>query len=82
LETLWESESKAPLQLNIIGHDLLQLKRSIEQLKRLEKIKLTYPVKTLPEEFFNLQSLKHLRMRTSMKLLPNAFGESYKSPTS
>lgn len=75
LETLWERENEAPLQLRelLIGHSLLQFPKSIGKLKHLEKIVANY-VETLHEEFFNLRSLKHLRVHTHMELLSESLG--------
>eukprot|EP00253_Pinus_taeda_P035300 PITA_35300 len=76
LETLWENDSEAPMQLRELNIDVahLQLPKSIGMLKQLEKIELGCTIEALPEEFFLLHSLKHLSMRVSMKLLPNAIG--------
>jgi Leucine-rich repeat (LRR) protein len=74
LETLWQRENEAPLQLRElhIDADLLQIPKSIGQLKHLEKIVLKYTIETLPEELFHLRSLKHLSLSTRMTRLPNS----------
>jgi Leucine-rich repeat (LRR) protein len=75
LETLWESENEAPVQLRelLIGHSLLRFPKSIGKLKYLQKIVADY-VETLHEEFFHLRSLKHLKIHTHMELLPESLG--------
>jgi Leucine-rich repeat (LRR) protein len=67
---------QAPLQLRElnISFELFHLPKSIEQLKYLEKIELPNFKGTLPEEFFHLPSLKHLRLRAGMKSLPDSLG--------
>lgn len=85
LETLWQDKSQVPLQLrelDIAATHLLKIPNSIGQLKHLEKIVLKpgmsddMHLETLPEEFCNLQSLKHLELNhcSRLKLLPDSFG--------
>lgn len=84
LETLWQ-ESQVPMQLrelDIAATLLLKIPESIGQLKHLEKIVLkpgisdNMDLKSLPDEFCLLQSLKHLELShcSEMKLLPDSFG--------
>lgn len=87
LETLWgETNFQAPLQLREldINARLLKIPKSIGKLKHLEKIILHQnygyshvDLKTLPDEFCHLQSLKHIELKkcSEIKLLPNSFGK-------
>lgn len=76
LETLWQSDSEAPLQLRElnIGATLLRVPNSIGLLKYLEKIEIKETKEPLPEEFFHLRSLKYLRLHTTMISLPGSLG--------
>eukprot|EP00253_Pinus_taeda_P030457 PITA_30457 len=86
LQTLWEEESQAPVQLREleIQGPLSNIGSSIGKLKHLERI-LIYPVSVwpekvnltkLPEEFCLLQSLRVLILErcSEMKSLPECFG--------
>eukprot|EP00253_Pinus_taeda_P023125 PITA_23125 len=88
LEIPWEHESEAPLELRelyISASRLSKIPDSIGQLKHLEKIVLggdnihsiSYcRLKTLPDEFCQLLSLKHLELIncSSLSSLPDSFG--------
>lgn len=82
LKKLWQTESQTPLELRelIIHAPLSEFPKSIGQLKHLKKIVVDFPtmfthLKTLPEEFCNLRSLKYLRLRyENMESLPDSFG--------
>jgi Leucine-rich repeat (LRR) protein len=84
LETLWQDEYQAPMQLrelDIAATQLLKIPKSIGQLKHLEKIVLKpgnfseMSLESLPEEFCDLQSLKHLELKhcSRLKFLPDSF---------
>lgn len=76
LETLWRDSSEAPLQLRELNiGTLLRFPKSIGQLKHLEKIELEDVIPTLPEEFFDLRSLKHLKVSTRMERFPDSMGK-------
>eukprot|EP00253_Pinus_taeda_P034369 PITA_34369 len=86
LEILWEHESEAPLELRelyITASRLSKIPDSIGQLKHLEMIVLRgddsaskLPLKTLPDEFCQLLSLKHLKLShcSFLRSLPDSFG--------
>eukprot|EP00253_Pinus_taeda_P012764 PITA_12764 len=87
LRTLWQDESQAPLQLLEleISEPLLDIPKSIGQLKYLERIvidgnssfeRVNVQITKLPKEFCDLQSLETLVLRncTEMMSLPNSFG--------
>lgn len=79
LRSLWQSESKALLELRelTIYSPLLEFPQSFGQLKYLEKIVAEgAEVATLPEEFCPLRLLKYLNLTSCLKLqtLPNSFG--------
>eukprot|EP00253_Pinus_taeda_P016207 PITA_16207 len=84
LEMLWQLQSQAPLQLRELNifSPLSRIPKSIGQLKHLEKIVLgrqvdTLPLKSLPEEFCDLHSLKWLTLQGCSELtsLPDSFGK-------
>jgi len=93
LETLWKHESQATLQLRElnINANLSKVPKSIGSLKQLEKFVLCWkthiygarlygaPVdlKTLPDEFCDMHSLKHLELKSCVKmtLLPDSVGK-------
>eukprot|EP00253_Pinus_taeda_P016799 PITA_16799 len=90
LETLWHLESQAPRELRelyIAGSRLPKIPQSIGQLRRLEKVVLRsekdimsfetiVSFETLPDEFCQLQSLKHLELHEKgLKALPESFGD-------
>lgn len=86
LKTLWQHESQAPLELRELtmrSPSFSKFPKSIGQLKHLQKISLysdryikRLPLKSLPEEFSNLSSLKHLTLYHChhMRSLPESFG--------
>jgi Leucine-rich repeat (LRR) protein len=91
LKRLW-LDSQVPLQLTQlkITAPLLKFPKSIGQLKYLEKIvvqgnpytaeifgRQKVPLKSLPDEFCDLQCLKHLELNrcSEMKSLPESFGK-------
>lgn len=80
LQTFWESESQAPLQLRelIVNVPILQLPKSMWQLKHLEKIELRGQgsMASLPDSFGNLTNLQYLDLSGSSRLqeLPHSFG--------
>lgn len=87
LKRLWGDDNfEAPLQLRqlVIRAALLEFPKSIGQLKYLEKIAVGYavvdgvprPLKTLPDEFCDLQCLQHLEIidYSEMVSLPESFG--------
>jgi Leucine-rich repeat (LRR) protein/adenylate kinase len=82
LEILWHLETQAPLQLRelyVASSRLRKIPKSIGQLKHLEKIVLRRCVdymETLPDEFCQLQSLKHLELSycRDLRYLPDSFG--------
>lgn len=84
LKTLWEEESKPPLQLREleIKTPLSHIPKSIGQLKHLERIVIRYKyseqvtITELPEEFCFLRSLKVLGLEgwSRMEELPEYFG--------
>lgn len=87
LKRLWGDDNfEAPLQLRqlVIRAALLEFPKSIGQLKYLEKIAVGYavvdgvprPLKTLPDEFCDLQCLQHLKIidYSEMVSLPESFG--------
>eukprot|EP00253_Pinus_taeda_P005059 PITA_05059 len=81
LETLWHLESQAPRELRelyIDGYRLPKIPQSIGQLRRLEKVVLASKgvqgFETLPEQFCQLESLKHLELHENgLKSLPESF---------
>eukprot|EP00253_Pinus_taeda_P011904 PITA_11904 len=82
LETLWHLESQAPRELRelyIAGSRLPKIPQSIGQLRRLEKVVLRsekdiLSFETLPDEFCQLRSLKHLELHEKgLKSLPESF---------
>lgn len=85
LNTLWPHESQAlPLELRELNiwAPLLEIPRSIGQLNYLERIAIqnhskAITVRTLPDEFCLLRSLKYLVFKgfSSLVSLPVAFGE-------
>jgi len=80
LKLLWERESQVPLQLRElnISAPLSSIPKTIGQLKLLEKIVIFHALlKSLPDEFCNLRSLKFLELRdcSRMMLLPESFGK-------
>lgn len=86
LETLWHDESQAPMQLrelDIAATQLLKIPKSIGQLRHLEKIVLKpgsfseMLLESLPEEFCDLESLKHLELRhcSRLRFLPDSFSK-------
>eukprot|EP00253_Pinus_taeda_P009009 PITA_09009 len=84
LETLWHLESQAPWELrelHIAGSRLPKIPQSIGQLRHLEKVVLRRPkgivsFEPLPDEFCQLQSLKHLELQAyGLKALPECFGD-------
>eukprot|EP00253_Pinus_taeda_P009561 PITA_09561 len=79
LKTLWQAESQAPLELRElqIAAPLSKFPKSIGRLMHIEKIVvMSGKLESLPEEFCNLLSLKHLHLNEadSMMSLPDAFG--------
>lgn len=80
LKLLWQHESQAPLQLRelkIWAPSFSNFPRSIGQLKQLEKITIFQAlIKTVPEEFCDLRSLKYLELIKCSKMmsLPDSFG--------
>eukprot|EP00253_Pinus_taeda_P008855 PITA_08855 len=83
LETLWQEESEAPLQLRELrvwaDSSFSKFPKSIGQLKYLEKITISGApkmLKSLPEEFCELHCLKYLDLGNFKKItsLPDSFG--------
>lgn len=82
MKKLWKDESQAPLELRelVIDSPLSKLPKSIGQLKHLGLIILkcssTGNLKTLPDEFCRLQSLKRFELTnySKIKSLPHSFG--------
>lgn len=80
LKLLWQHESQAPLQLRelkIWAPSFSNFPRSLGQLKQLEKITIFQAlIKTVPEEFCDLRSLKYLELIKCSKMmsLPDSFG--------
>eukprot|EP00253_Pinus_taeda_P014484 PITA_14484 len=79
LETLWQHESEAPLQLRElhIGAPLSYVPESIGNLKHLEKFVLYKSnLEALPNEFCHMHSLKLLELKEceNMTVLPNSIG--------
>eukprot|EP00253_Pinus_taeda_P002613 PITA_02613 len=83
--SLWKEESRPPLQLRELriekyygssSASFLNLPKSIGQLQYLENITITASLKSLPEEFCELRSLKYLCLKgcTEMISLPDSFG--------
>eukprot|EP00253_Pinus_taeda_P001240 PITA_01240 len=80
LKTLWRHESQAPLQLRelYICAPLSAVPGSIGKLKHLEKISLHEgDFESLPDEFRDMQSLKHLDLKycKKMALLTDSVGQ-------
>lgn len=82
LQTLWQGQSQAPLQLRElrIYAPLSSIPKSIGQLKHLEQIfifSMQVNLEILPEEFCLLRSLKFLKLGLCSKLksLPDSFGD-------
>lgn len=82
LETLWQGPSQAPLQLKElhIYAALSKIPKSIGQLKHLERVVIISRelcLNNLPEEFYQLRSLKFLVLRNCLKLksLPDSLGD-------
>jgi len=85
LTTPWKHNSEVPLQLrelHIATDVVLKIPKSVGQLKHLEKIVLEpdgilkrMRLKTFPDEFGDLQSLKHLELRSCSNLIsfPDCF---------
>eukprot|EP00253_Pinus_taeda_P028236 PITA_28236 len=78
LETLWQHEFQAPLQLRELHIDapLSKLPKSIGKLKHLEKVFLkTRCLKTISNEFFNLSGLQSLQLECEqLQTLPKSIG--------
>nr|ABR17027.1 unknown [Picea sitchensis] len=82
LKKLWRAESQAPLELRELNvyAPLSMFPKSIGQMKHIEKIVVTcmpdlIHLKSLPEEFCQLSSLKYLHLLCpDMKSLPDSFG--------
>lgn len=73
LKLLWQHESQAPLQLrelNIWAPSFSNFPRSIGKLKQLEKIAIYDAlIETVPDEFCDLPSLKHLELIYCSKMM-------------
>eukprot|EP00253_Pinus_taeda_P002727 PITA_02727 len=78
LETLWQHEFQAPLQLRELHIDapLSKLPKSIGKLKHLEKVFLcTRYLKTISNEFWNLSGLQSLHLQCErLQTLPESIG--------
>eukprot|EP00253_Pinus_taeda_P007810 PITA_07810 len=79
LNTLWQHESQAPLQLTELYIDapLSEVPQSIGKLNQLERIVLKNGYfKNLPNEFCDMHSLKHITLQNckQMMLLPDSVG--------
>lgn len=78
LRSLWQSESKALLELRelTIYSPLLEFPQSFGQLKYLEKI-VAEGAETLPNSFGNLTNLRFIDLSKckSLKMLPDSFGD-------
>eukprot|EP00253_Pinus_taeda_P030869 PITA_30869 len=72
LKTLWQHESQAPLQLTELYIDapLTEVPQSIGKLNQLERIVLKNGYfKTLPNEFYDMHSLKHIRLQNCKQMM-------------
>jgi Leucine-rich repeat (LRR) protein len=80
LETLWQTENEAPLQLRELNirSTLLRVPESIGQLRYLEKIDLSgcRDLQTLPPSLGNLANLNYMNLNGCFRLenLPDSFG--------
>eukprot|EP00253_Pinus_taeda_P001684 PITA_01684 len=78
LETLWQHEFQAPLQLRELHIDapLSKVPKSIGKLKHLEKVFLkTRCLKTISNEFCNLSGLQSLKFECEqLQTLPKSIG--------